>query len=136
MPEKYRATFFSTETAKQYKQRLFNSATTDEAKVDIFNNHPSYYSGIRGEVKAWVTENYSVWNEERQEWFTERVKASIPKDMIPEIEVEQKPVQVAAVKETRRNSIQMATDGFQTAARRKSSVTGIPSVHGEPDWSP
>ncbi len=81
---KYRVTFFSTLTAKRFKQLRFKVATNDEAKIDIFGCHPSYYAEIRDEVKAWVSANYSTWIEEQPDWFTERVKASIPKDMIPE----------------------------------------------------
>ena len=41
-------------------------------------------------VKAWVSANYSgTWIEEKPDWFTERVNASISKDMVPESEVEQ-----------------------------------------------
>ena len=49
----------------------------------------SYYTKIRDEVKAWVSANYESWIEEKPDWFTDRVEASIPKDMIPESDVEQ-----------------------------------------------
>ena len=81
---KYRVTFFSTVTGKKFNQNNFRKATSDGVKIEIFSCHPSYYAGIRDEVKAWVSENCSTWNEEKPDWFTERVKASIPKDMIPE----------------------------------------------------
>ena len=86
MAAKFRVTFFSTVTGAQFIQRRFQTETTEKAKIDIFGNHPSYYAGIRDEVKAWVSVNYSTWNEEKPGWFTERVKASIPKDFIPESE--------------------------------------------------
>ena len=92
MTAKYRVTFFSTVTGAQFNQRRFRTATTEKAKSAIFFSHPSYHDGIRDEVKAWVSENYSTWIEEKPDWFTERVNASIPKDMIPENEVEQTPV--------------------------------------------
>jgi hypothetical protein len=79
----YVATFFSGLTAKQFKRRWFMGASNDEAKIAIFGCHPSYYEDFRGEVKEWVRENWDVWSEERPEWFTERVMASVPKDMIP-----------------------------------------------------
>ena len=97
MAAKYRVTFFSTVTAKKFKHDFFRNATSDVSKVTIFRSHPSYYAGIRDEVKAWVSANYSTWNEEQPDWFTDRVKASIPKDMIPEIDVEQTPVSVLKI---------------------------------------
>jgi hypothetical protein len=81
--KKYVGTFFSTQTAKQYKQRHYQSALTDRAKCEIFLSHPSYYASFRSEIAFWVRENWDIWNEERPEWFTERVKSSIPNDMIP-----------------------------------------------------
>ena len=89
MAAKYRVTFFSTVTAKRFNHDIFRNATSDVTKINFFSNHPSYCDGIRDEAKAWVSANYSTWNEERPDWFTERIKASIPKDMIPESEVEQ-----------------------------------------------
>ena len=86
MAAKYRVTFFSTITAKKFTHDFFRNATSDGVKIGIFNCHPAYYAGIRDEVKAWVSDNYSTWNEEQPDWFTERVKASIPKGMIPESE--------------------------------------------------
>ena len=70
-------------TAKQYNIQLYHDATTDRMKIAIFENHPSYYKSIWGEVGQWVRENWETWNDERPEWFTDRVKASVPKDMIP-----------------------------------------------------
>jgi hypothetical protein len=79
----YRVTFFSTLTAKQFKHRRFRCATSDQAKIDIFGSHRSYYAGIRDEIEQWVREKYDAWVEEAPEWFTERVKTSIPTDLIP-----------------------------------------------------
>ncbi len=45
--------------------------------------HPSYYAGMRREVSLFVEENYGKWVEENPDWFTQRVKATIPKDMVP-----------------------------------------------------
>ena len=80
---KYISTFFSTMTAKQYNIQLYHDATTDRMKSAILGCHSSYYESIRGEIGQWVRENWETWNEEQPEWFTDRVKASVPKDMIP-----------------------------------------------------
>jgi hypothetical protein len=83
MNKKYVVTFFSPLTAKQFRVNAFRDAKTDQMKMNILKLHPSYYASIRGEVKEWVRENWDIWNEEMPDWFTERVKASVPKDMIP-----------------------------------------------------
>ena len=36
--------------------------------------------------KAWVSANYSTWNDEKPDWFTELVNASVPKDTVPPAE--------------------------------------------------
>ncbi len=80
---KYVNTFFSTTTAKQFRIQGFREAQTDRAKATIFKCHQAYYAEIRGEIEQWVQANWASWNEEKSEWFNDRVKASVPKDMIP-----------------------------------------------------
>ena len=86
MAAKYRVTFFSTTTAKKFGVKAFRESLTDQNKMNILKLHPSYYKSIRDEVKQWAFDNYETWKEEKPEWFTERVKEKIPKDMIPESE--------------------------------------------------
>ena len=87
MAAKYRVTFFSTMTAKKFAVHRFYRSRGEFGKVDVaFLEHPSYTESIREEVKQWVNERYSTWVEEEPEWFTERVRKSIPIDMIPEEE--------------------------------------------------
>ena len=80
MTTKYKKTFFSTETANTFVAKRFRDALSDKAKVHVFACHPSYYASIRDEVEHWVRENFEDWLEDQPDWFTERVKASIPKD--------------------------------------------------------
>ena len=79
----YYSTFFTTMTAKKFYCQKFQDATTDQAKIAIFSRHYTYYVSIRSEVKDWVHKNWAQWNEEKPEWFTTRVIAGIPVDMIP-----------------------------------------------------
>ncbi len=85
---KYTPTFFSTMTAKQFRIQAFREAASDSTKANILKLHPSYYKSIRSEIEQWVKENWDGWIEEEPEWFNDRVKASVPKDMIPTSEVE------------------------------------------------
>ena len=75
-------------TAKQYNIQLYHDATSDRMKIDILGLHPSYHESIRKKIAQWVRENWETWNEEQPEWFTDRVKASVPQDMIPSSEEE------------------------------------------------
>ena len=86
-------------------------------KSGVFGVHPSLYAGIRDEVTAWVSTNYITWNEEHPEWFTERVKASIPKDMIPESEVELKKEEGNGARHSQRKSSVEIVAAFGVAVR-------------------
>jgi hypothetical protein len=84
----YRSTFFSSISGKQFQQKIFRDGDSDEVKSIIFKNHKSYYVDIWSEVDEWVRENWEGWIEEKPEWFNERVKASVPREMIPVGELE------------------------------------------------
>ena len=81
--KKYVTTFYTTMTAREFRIKSYREAKSPQAKIQVLKLHPSYYASIRGEVAGWVQENYISWIEERPSWFTERVKANIPLDMIP-----------------------------------------------------
>ena len=77
----YRMTFFSTMTGKQFTSALFRNASDDQTRFSIFLFHPTFYSPIRNEVEAWVIEKYGSWEEEPPAWLTERMMASVPKEL-------------------------------------------------------
>ena len=79
----YLSTFFTTMTAKSFFCQCYHKAASDEAKIDIFNIHPSYYESIRLEIKELVSANWAKWNDEQPVWFDSRLVAKIPSDMIP-----------------------------------------------------
>ena len=81
--KKYIGTFFATVTGKHFTAQRFREAGGDRAKNHVFAMHPAFYAAFRGEVKLWVGENFNKWNEEKPEWFNERLMANIPSDMIP-----------------------------------------------------
>ena len=117
--KKYIATFFSTQTAKEFNIQSYREATADSTRIDIFSCHHSYYASIREDVQFWVRESYGRWNEEQPAWFTDRVKGSIPEDMLPEEEMEKNlPEDMLPKKETeknlkkRRNSLEKIVDAL------------------------
>jgi hypothetical protein len=123
---KYRTTFFSTITAKQFRIKAFRDATTDQIKMNILKLHPSYYKSIRGEVEKWVRDNYETWNDEQPEWFTERVRQRIPKDMIPKKKDQAKKKhtkkKVEEGKGRRRSSLQLAAAALRKATEELREV--------------
>ena len=85
LSDKARATFSSTESARECVKKEFNSfgrkrwtikgkdATEDEHKVDIcLYFHPSFLP--TADVRAWVEANRERWNEEKPEWWTDEGK--------------------------------------------------------------
>ena len=81
---KYLYTFFDFTTAKEYAVKQFENTTRDDRKMQIFTNHESYYSSIRGEVKAWIGEHYVIFEREKPSWWTELCIATIPDEFIAE----------------------------------------------------
>ena len=80
----YASTFVSTTTGKEFCVRNFREASSDRAKFNVLDNHPSYYKAVRKEVASWVNDNWVKWNDDKPEWFTTRLAASVPRDMIPD----------------------------------------------------
>ena len=81
---KYRMSFCYSVNAIEFSQAKFQSATRDQTKLHIFSDHESYWADIKVPVELWVRENWERLNEEQPEWFTDRVKARVPKYMIPQ----------------------------------------------------
>ena len=81
--KKYRKTFFSTITGRDYVTKRWRETSSVLVKIDIFVMNKWYRGLMKAEVEQWVRENYAIWVEEEPEWFTDRVRAMIPKEMIP-----------------------------------------------------
>ncbi len=100
---------------------------TDQAKIDIFGSHSSYYLDIWDECELWVREKWEIWDEEKPEWFTDRIKACVPKEMIPSVETAQEdevlvrarqaPFDEAKGRAARKSSITIVGDALVDAAR-------------------
>ena len=110
----YISTFFTTMTAKQFACDAYRRATTDEIRFDIFGHHSSYYASIREELRSWLSTNWTRWTvDEEPAWFTPRILASIPEDLLPKSATQE-------TKELRRQSIE--------TQRKKSIVEGLPII--------
>ena len=130
MAPKYRLTFFSTVTAKQFNIARFRNATSDSARHAVFGLHPSHYAEIRDDVKRWVGENFSIWVDEAPEWFDDHKKNRIPIDMIPESEVVKKKNSSFGAKEKKsitRSFKEGAAKVLDEVARGRAQETRIPT---------
>ena len=86
---KYRKSFWSMQTGWQYSQSLFLvNEGNDEIRCRIFVTNTAHWRSIKEEVKVWSLVNWSKWENEKPEWFTPMIKATIPDDFIPIAAVE------------------------------------------------
>ena len=74
-------------TGVEFSCQNFKLAKTDEEKFGIFDQHPSYFAPIKGELKIWLAANWTRWNRERPAWFTEAAIAFIPNNIVPKEEL-------------------------------------------------
>jgi hypothetical protein len=84
----YLHTFMTTMTGPQFSAQRFKIATTDLERLDLLEEHPSYYKSYDHELMAFVASNWAIWQLEKPGWFTENLVASIPDRFIPAEEVE------------------------------------------------
>jgi hypothetical protein len=80
---KYWHTFWSIQTSKDYSMAYFLEGESDEIKIEVFGNSRHQWVSIEGELGKWVESNWAKWEEEKPEWFTDVIKATVPVDFIP-----------------------------------------------------
>ena len=71
-------------------------------------------------MKKWVQERWIYWDEDKPEWFTGRVRKSIPVDMIPEVKEEEE--KGAAAGQAKGDKKGERIEKIGTSGRRRSSV--------------
>jgi hypothetical protein len=81
---KYRRTFYSTQTSKEWVCSYFTKdGASDESKMKIHLCRRAMWKHIREEVKEWTLANWERIEAESPEWFTPALKDQIDDDMIP-----------------------------------------------------
>ena len=75
-------TFISARTGKQYNRATFDSGV-DEVMMQVFTDHPSYYSSYEDEIKEWLGKNWNEWNEAKPGWLSDAVIDTIPLRLLP-----------------------------------------------------
>jgi hypothetical protein len=81
---KYRRTFYSTETSKEWVCSYFTKeGATDASKVQIHACRRAKWKHIREEVKEWTLANWERIESENHEWFNAALVDQVDDDMIP-----------------------------------------------------
>jgi hypothetical protein len=84
LERKYLSTFYSFEIGKDLTVKGFRDGKDDAKKgYAVFTNSKKHWESIEDEVKNWVKANWDRWEEEKPEWFDERMRASVPVEYIP-----------------------------------------------------
>ena len=113
----YIPTFFTTMTAKQFAVECFHLSTSDQGKFRIFKYNRAYHESIKEELRVWLQSNWEKWTvEEKPPWFTPKLLASIPEELLPIEQLTPK------IREQRRKSIIMEQQGSVTGSMRRFSV--------------
>jgi len=77
----YLGTFFGTKTAPQYTCEYFITSKEDFQRWDaVFENRLSYTTSIHKEVRTWVADNVTRWQNEKPPFFKIEM---IPDDLLP-----------------------------------------------------
>ena len=64
-------------------ENRFRECETDEQKFGVFGNHDSYYKSFEKDLKIFLNENWSKWEEEQPDWFNAQVISLIPLACLP-----------------------------------------------------
>ena len=54
--------------------------------MQVFTDHPSYYSSYEDEITKWLGENWNAWNEARPGWLSDAVIDTVPLRLLPGVE--------------------------------------------------
>ena len=81
---KYRRTFYSTETSKEWVCSYFTKeGATDASKMNIHLCRRAKWKHIREEVTEWTLANWERIEAENHEWFNAALLDQVDDDMIP-----------------------------------------------------
>jgi hypothetical protein len=80
---KYRHTFWSAQKSKDKTIAYFLEGKSDAIMFSVFKRSRNHWISIEGEIKKWVESNWTKWEEEQPEWFTDHLKAKVPVNFIP-----------------------------------------------------
>jgi hypothetical protein len=85
--QKYVKTFYSWKTGSQQTIEFFRNSKIDKNKAIIFRRSIRLWSPIVGEVRMWVAENWTRWENEKPDWLTAKLIQKIPDEVFSEEEL-------------------------------------------------
>jgi hypothetical protein len=80
---KYWSTFHSFQRGKDLTVKNFREGSDAVKAKYTFKYSKHHWKSIEEEVKAWVQANWDRWEEEKPNWFDERMRARVPVEYIP-----------------------------------------------------
>ncbi|GMH92018.1 hypothetical protein TrST_g565 [Triparma strigata] len=105
MNKEYRHTFFSMETGAHLTRSAFTDGEDDFEKSYLIGcNEDQWKLFIGDEVEAWVKENWTTWEGEKPDWFTDQWISNVPREMIPKKMIDKEKSSTAKVTESRRTN--------------------------------
>ncbi|GMI04882.1 hypothetical protein TrVE_jg12127 [Triparma verrucosa] len=83
--KRYIHTFWSIMTGKELAFKQFTEAESDSIKARcVFHINKMLYQKFKGDIQTWVDANWTRWEDEKPEWFTELLDfGAIPEEMKP-----------------------------------------------------
>jgi len=83
--EGYAGTFIDTRSSVQFVLDRFNNPkANDYQKAGVVGTTRSYWRSIEEEVRKFLAEKWTAWEQEKPKWFTKAFIAKIHDDMLPE----------------------------------------------------
>jgi hypothetical protein len=119
MKKEYIGTFFSMKLGKEVAMDYFLE-DDDASKAVVLTINRKQWRAIEGEVKTWVQEGWTKWEDEHPEWFGDVFKSGIPEDWLSPEELRR---QKMAGGGTRRKSSAFAA---QVMVGKKSTASVTP----------
>lgn len=86
MERQFFRTFYSTNTASEYRRKLVLSLREDQddLKSKVLLDHPDVYKSWGPSLlKPWTLKNWEKWEKEKPGWFSDRWTEGVPNDYIP-----------------------------------------------------
>jgi len=128
MKKKYRRTFFTTRTGKQWAMDFFLKGTEDAVKKNVVGCNKNQWRAIREDVREWVQANWWRWTEEKPAWFDLAWQSLVPEEWIADVEER---ARLDKDKGRRRSSVEIVRGLFGAKARATVYADGVEPVARE-----
>jgi hypothetical protein len=122
---RYRSTFFSLDTCKEFVIEKFRQAENDKVKYEIFGTSTRVWMSIEEEVRDWVESKWDKWEADKPVWFDERTKERMPVHYIPNSKARKHEKERRSVTVKERKSIRPEERTFMVHSAHSSVATNM-----------